>query len=79
MHPCKFLCYIWALVYERRGEVDAGQYAFPFRFTLPPDIPGSFNVREGDVYASVTYKIKAEVSHRDARVLDRVMNRLYFT
>ena len=51
------------LVFRQAGEIPIGQYAFPFDFDLPPDLPGSFRVQEGNMYASILYKVKAEVRY----------------
>eukprot|EP01113_Clastostelium_recurvatum_P001877 TRINITY_DN10779_c0_g1_i1.p1 TRINITY_DN10779_c0_g1~~TRINITY_DN10779_c0_g1_i1.p1 ORF type:complete len:474 (+),score=104.69 TRINITY_DN10779_c0_g1_i1:194-1615(+) len=60
------------VVYPHQGTVNTGHYSFPFVYTLPPTLPGTFfeeggNHHHGDgYYAKILYKLKAavDVAHR---------------
>ena len=43
------------------GKLSPGDYSFPFVFTLPKDIPGSFRLKEGHTEACIAYTVSAMV------------------
>ena len=45
-------------IQEFRQAGFAGQYEFPFEFTLPEGIPGTFNFMQGSVTGLINYKLK---------------------
>ena len=48
--------------------INRGQYCYPFEFTLPPNLPGSFEYYDKDTSACITYTVKAKaISLRNAR------------
>ena len=42
-----------------QAYLNPGQYVFPFTFTLPVDVPGSFYLAYGNVYGAITYRLIA--------------------
>lgn len=42
-----------------QGAIPPGQYRFPFSFMLPPNIPGTFNIKHFDKEGKVRYKLTA--------------------
>eukprot|EP00041_Stephanoeca_diplocostata_P039436 m.1625578 g.1625578 ORF g.1625578 m.1625578 type:complete len:423 (+) comp25394_c0_seq1:82-1350(+) len=73
-------------VFNFGGQVQPGQYAFPFQFTIPPGMPGIFEAESTqDTEAMIMYSIVSEcdvkgIFNRDIRhrqnlvVLQRMMN-----
>ena len=51
---------IFSVAVGGAGELN-GQYSFPFRFQLPSNCPGTFEYRQGDVSASISYKVEGFV------------------
>lgn len=49
-------------------EIPAGSYSLPFRFTLPTSLPCSFKIALDQASASITYKLKAQVSGKNSRL-----------
>lgn len=47
-------------------EIRAGSYALPFRLTLPHSLPCSFKIALDRASASITYKLKAELTGKNS-------------
>jgi len=46
-------------LYQISGNLNVGQYQFPFTFTLPDNIPGSFDIKHLDYEGRVRYSLTA--------------------
>jgi len=49
-----------------QNEIPAGSYSLPFHFTLPASMPCSFKIALDQASASITYKLKAQVSGKNS-------------
>jgi len=54
-------------IINQHGGFPPGRFSYPFRYNLPPNLPGVYYFKEHDVIAKVQYKIKAvlDVHGRD--------------
>ena len=60
--------YSYLLTQCNDNVINRGQYCYPFEFTLPPNLPGSFEYYDKDTSACITYTVKAKaISLRNAR------------
>ena len=49
------------LLTQCNGNIfNIGQYCYPFEFTIPPNLPGSFEYYDKDSSACITYTVKAK-------------------
>lgn len=51
--------YSYLLTQCSNNVFNIGQYCYPFEFTIPPNLPGSFEYYDRDSSACITYTVKA--------------------